>query len=107
MAMPLAALTAGVLLTGCGAVIPRVTPELVTLAHQHDPAVSDVDLERTRTLFINRCGSCHAVNDPRDYTPAEWADWLRKMGRKAKLRGHQEADLLVFVLAARDLPPEP
>ena len=98
---------ASIALGGCGAVIPRVTPELVTLAQRYDPTIDTVRMEQTRELYVTRCSSCHSLNDPRAYSAAEWPDWMRKMARKAKLKDGQERALLTFVLAARDLPLPP
>ncbi len=91
---------------GCGAVIPRVTPELVGYAQRRDPAADLPGMEVARTLYVNRCNSCHSLNDPRGYDEQEWHGWMRKMARKAKLTAAQEAAVLVFVLAARETPPE-
>ena len=96
--------TATLILGGCGAVIPRVTPELVALAQQREKAASAGYLEESRALYVTRCSSCHSLNDPRDYTEEDWPGWMHKMARKAKISSEQEQQLLVFVLAARDLP---
>jgi hypothetical protein len=98
--------TAALFLGGCGAVIPRVTPELVVLAQQRETTVNTESLERSRALYVTRCSSCHSLSDPRDYTEKEWPDWMHKMARKAKINAEQEQHLLLFVLAARDLPME-
>jgi uncharacterized protein YceK len=98
--------TATLILGGCGAVIPRVTPELVALAQQREATVNTESLEKSRALYVTRCSSCHSLNDPRDYSEKEWPDWMHKMARKAKINAEQEQYLLVFVLAARDLPVE-
>ena len=89
-------------LAGCG--VPRVTPELVAIAQRSDPTVSTLRLESARTLYVSRCSTCHSLNLPRDYTPPEWREWMRKMSRKAKLTGGQDGEILAFVLAARELP---
>ena len=89
-------------LTGCG--VPRVTPELVAIAQRSDPSVSTEQLESARTLYVNRCSSCHSLNLPHDYSVSEWREWMPKMARKAKLADTQEAEILRFVLAARDVP---
>ena len=89
-------------LAGCGAVIPRVTPTFVTLAQQRDPTIGAERLDQLRTLYVNRCSSCHSLNDPRDYDEAEWATWMRKMAPKAKLDATQEREVLLFILAARE-----
>ena len=98
--------TATLMMGGCGSVIPRVTPELVAVAQQRDKTVNADILERSRALYVTRCSSCHTLNDPRDYTAEEWPDWMQKMARKAKINAAQERELLLFVLAARDLPME-
>ncbi len=91
-------------LTGCGAVIPRVTPQLVEAARQRDPTLDEQMLERVRTLYVNRCSSCHSLTNPRDYTAQEWPEWMRKMAKKSKLGREDEHRLLVFVLTAREMP---
>jgi mono/diheme cytochrome c family protein len=92
---------------GCGAVIPRVTPELVTAAQQRDPSLDALALERVRSLYVDRCSSCHSLNDPRAYSAEEWPDWMRKMARKSKLTVADEQHLLTFVLTAREMPLPP
>lgn len=89
-------------LAGCG--VPRVTPELVTIAQRSDPTTSGERLESARALYVTRCSSCHSLNLPRDYDEREWHEWMPKMGRKAKLNRVQESEILAFILAARDLP---
>ena len=89
---------------GCGAVIPRVTPELVALAHQRESTANTESLEKSRALYVTRCSSCHSLNDPHDYSEKDWPAWMHKMALKAKISTEQEQQLLVFVLAARDLP---
>lgn len=96
-------------LTGCGAVIPRVTPEFMAVVQQRAPKMGltingPEQLESIRNLYINRCSSCHSLNDPRDYNEPEWHEWMHKMKKKAKLTTEHEQNLLLFVLAARDLP---
>ena len=91
---------------GCGSVIPRVTPELVAIAQKREKTVNAETLERSRALYVTRCSSCHSLNNPRDYAAEEWPGWMQKMARKAKINAAQERELLLFVLAARDLPME-
>ena len=90
----------------CSAVIPRVTPELVAVAQQREKTVNADTLERSRALYVTRCSSCHSLNDPRDYTAEEWPGWMQKMARKAKINSEQERQILLFILAAHDLPME-
>lgn len=94
-------------LAGCGAVIPRVTPALVSAAQQRDPTLDAPALERVRSLYVDRCSSCHSLSDPRDYSAAEWPEWMHKMARKSKLNAADEQRLLTFVLTAREMPLPP
>lgn len=89
-------------LSGCGSGIPRVTPDVVTLAQRRDPTLDANRLNAIRTLYVNRCSSCHSLNSPSDYDEAEWATWMRKMAPKAKMDSVQEREVLLFILAARE-----
>jgi hypothetical protein len=43
-----------------------------------------------RKLYIAKCAKCHKFYDPAKYSDAEWAMWMEKMGRKAKLKPEQQ-----------------
>lgn len=103
-----AALALGaLLLQGCGVVMPRVTPEFMAVAQRRDPVVDQPRMEVTRELIVNRCASCHSLDDPHAFNEDEWHTWVRKMARKAKLDAAQEHAVLTFILTARELPPPP
>ena len=95
-----AAVSIAAIIAGCGG-IPRVDAQLVSEALRHDPAISTTTLEASRALYITRCSSCHALNQPTDYPPDEWAMWIRKMTPKAKLTPDEARDMLTYILAAR------
>jgi mono/diheme cytochrome c family protein len=92
-------------LAGCGAFVPRVTPELVAVAQARDPSLDAGTLERGREIFVTKCASCHGLPDPLDYSDAEWPRWMQKMTRKAKLTEGQPATALSYVLTARAAEP--
>lgn len=98
----LGTLLAILVLAGCG--VPRVTPELVTIAQRSDPTTNGERLESARTLYVTRCSSCHSLHVPLDYEVSEWRGWMRKMSRKAKLTTGQDSEILAFIFAARELP---
>lgn len=94
----------GLALIGCNTRIPTVTPELVAQAQQRDPTVNTSDMEHARSLYVNRCGSCHALNDPQNYNVPEWRQWMQRMAPKARLDAEQQQAVLGYILAARELP---
>ena len=47
-----------------------------------------------RKIYVAKCAKCHELYDPKTYTGPEWSDWMKKMGRKSKLKPEQ-LELLV------------
>ena len=87
---------------GCGVRIPQVTPELVAVAVQRDATVTAERLERGRSLYVNRCGSCHSLSAPGEYSEREWNSWVHKMAPKSRLNRSQEMNIVTFLVVARD-----
>jgi hypothetical protein len=52
--------------------------------------LSAVELRNARKLYIAKCAKCHKLHDPAGYTVSEWASWMAKMSRKARLKKDQE-----------------
>ena len=98
------ALVLGLALVSCDTRIPVVTPELVAHAQKRDASVNTSGMEHARSLYVNRCGSCHALTDPLTYGETEWRHWMQKMTPKARLDAHQSQAVLGYILAARDVP---
>lgn len=61
-------------------------------------------LETARSLYVERCSSCHGLYAPDEYSEARWPALMTTMARKAKLTAEQREELLRFVLAARSVP---
>ena len=97
-------LVLGLALASCDTRIPTVTPEFVAHAQRQDPSLSTAGLEHARSLYVNRCGSCHALTDPQTYDEPQWRHWMQRMAPKARLDAEQSQAVLGFILAARDLP---
>ena len=89
-------------LVGCGVRIPQVTPELVAVAKQRDASLTAERLEGGRSLYVNRCGSCHSLSAPGEYVEREWNSWVHKMAGKAHIDRDQEVSIVTFLLVARD-----
>jgi len=51
--------------------------------------LSASELAAARKLSAVKCAKCHKFYEPVDYTRADWADWMEKMRRKAKLKPEQ------------------
>ena len=42
-----------------------------------------------RKIYLAKCAKCHELYDPKAYNNTEWADWMKKMGKKSKLKPEQ------------------
>lgn len=51
--------------------------------------LSEKEAAAARQLSLVKCVKCHRFYEPVDYTQADWADWMLKMRRKAKLKPEQ------------------
>ena len=60
--------------------------------------MSREDLASGRKLYVAKCARCHKFYDPAKYPTDEWASWMNKMSRKAKLQPDQR-ELLIRYLA--------
>ncbi len=79
------------------------------VSHAGAPAMPAEDQEKARKLYVAKCAKCHKFHEPKQYTEAQWADWMKSMGRKSKLSAEQQ-QLLVDYLGryrAGELPGRP
>jgi hypothetical protein len=44
-----------------------------------------MDLQQGRTLYIEKCNSCHDLYSPDDYTPSQWKSILPNMTPRTNL----------------------
>ena len=51
--------------------------------------LSASELAAARKLSTVKCAKCHKFYEPVDYTRDDWATWMEKMRRKAKLKPEQ------------------
>lgn len=61
--------------------------------------VSTDSLMLGRTLYTNRCGSCHNLHLPEQYTRTHWEKEILDMKRKAKISDEEAKLITKFVLA--------
>jgi mono/diheme cytochrome c family protein len=50
-----------------------------------------------RKLYLAKCAKCHKFYDPAKYTDAEWAMWMQKMAKKARLKPEQKQLLFGYI----------
>ena len=55
------------------------------------------ETQSAKKLYNAKCAKCHKFYDPANYNDVEWESWMKKMGKKAKLKSAQY-DLLVRYL---------
>ena len=55
------------------------------------------DASTGRKLYVAKCAKCHKFYDPAKYSDEEWAKWMRKMSKKAKLKPEQEQMLSQYI----------
>ena len=70
----------------------RILPAVDTVTLQADSAMG-------RTTFVNRCGRCHGLPLPEEYTTGRWVSILEIMARRARLNSQDKVNVLSFVQA--------
>jgi cytochrome c5 len=57
----------------CGAsAVPQPTAADASRGSAHFPGLTLSELSRGRTLYVSRCGSCHALKRPAELSPERW-----------------------------------
>ena len=65
--------------------------------------LSPKETSDARKIYIAKCAKCHELYNPKAYTDPEWADWMKKMGKKSKLKPEQSQLLVRYTDTLR--PP--
>jgi len=52
-----------------------------------------------KATFTEKCGRCHGLKDPANYTVAQWGPILSSMAIKAKLDDTEKANVMAYVQA--------
>lgn len=82
---------------------PPVSPAMMS----HSRATAAV-LGRGFSVHQAKCGKCHPLEDPANYSPEELRyDVMPTMARKSKLDAADAQAVLEYLLAARQVPPPP
>jgi cytochrome c5 len=55
------------------------------------------DIAIGKTIFTNRCGRCHALPEPLQFTAQRWDGILARMMPRARLDKEQEVHVTAFI----------
>lgn len=55
------------------------------------------DLKAGRKLYVEKCGSCHALVLPEKHTPAEWRTAVEQMQAKSKITDEEKTLILSYL----------
>ena len=59
--------------------------------------VSVSDSSAGRKIYVTKCAKCHKLYNPAKYSDEDWAKWMGKMSKKAKLKPEQEELLSQYI----------
>ena len=79
---------------------PKLLPPTEADATRTKSSLSS--LQQAHTLYINKCGACHALKLPTSETEEGWKKIVPDMAKKAKLSAAEEDLILHYVLAMRE-----
>lgn len=71
------------------------------------PSPSPENIEAGRKVYTAKCLRCHPPYAPNEYPAGEWARWMEKMRRKAKLSDGDAAKLSAWADTVRANPSKP
>jgi mono/diheme cytochrome c family protein len=89
---------------GCTAVLPFPQPTDVGAAQARWPGTTQADLERGRSIYVKRCGSCHYLHRPGELAPGKWPAVVAKMAPRAKLSPAESDDVVRYLVVLSGAP---
>ncbi len=71
------------LLAACGgSAVPEPTTADASRGSAHFPDLTLSELNQGRSLYLSRCGSCHALKRPAELAPEQWQVEVGEMRNK-------------------------
>src|SRR5437870_1364144 len=55
------------------------------------------ETKAARKLYLAKCAKCHKFYNPATYSDEDWAEWMKKMSKKSKLKPEQEQMLSRYI----------
>lgn len=97
----LKALLFGALLSACsGPAMPQPTAADASRGAAQFPDLTLAELSQGRSLYLGRCGSCHALKRPAELSPSQWEHEVGEMREKNGVKlTDAEAQAIVRYLA--------
>jgi len=82
-------------------VILILTIAVISCAHKTIPPATEpaTNVDAGRQTFTAKCGRCHNLKNPADYTSDEWVSLVNSMALKAQLDDTEKANVLAYVQA--------
>jgi mono/diheme cytochrome c family protein len=62
-------------------------------------ATASATIEAGHTVYTSKCGRCHGLKDPANYTAERWEPILKSMAPKARLSDEETAQVRAYVQA--------
>jgi mono/diheme cytochrome c family protein len=99
-------LCVALVMAACTAGLPHPTSAHLSVAQQSEPQVSLGDLERGRSLYLAKCGSCHALRDPKSVPAGQWQHEIDQMETKqgVHLTPAESHDIFRYLAAVSSAP---
>jgi cytochrome c5 len=86
----------------CTASMLVPTADDETLAKQKWSDASMDQLTQGYHLYVSKCGGCHYLHDPKQYTEEKWKKEMPEMGKRAYLSAQQQDLILRYLLTKRE-----
>jgi hypothetical protein len=90
-----------VIFTGCSAALPVVTEDDVRRVRTRMPTATLHTLDAGRQRYIDRCGGCHSLHMPSEFTEEEWRKSLEEMQSRSRTSDEEKELILLYIAAAR------
>lgn len=70
--------------------------------NQNQNSAKPVKMERTgKSIYENKCGTCHKLFAPDKYDAKGWKKWVDKMAPKAKLTAEEKGKVYKYLSTAK------
>jgi len=93
------------MITSCAPalVIPQAKDAEKTFASGN--AVSLESLTRSHSLYVNKCGSCHFLYRPYQFTKEKWISIMPEMKTEARLTDDEYNSILNYLMVMQEVLP--
>lgn len=84
--------------SGCGGGAPEPTTADAARAAERWPGTDVSTLNQGRSLYVRRCGNCHALYAPAELTESEWRASVAEMRERAHVQPNEEGLILKYLV---------